>query len=182
MKAKYFTLGALVGFVGALLAGAIVMILVSTQPLPEIAQPPPQSSADVVGTIREEYLSSVVADLARSEEEAIQNAVVDVQSGGRVDMTAVARVTILGMQIDVPLSVVTSIAVVGDRLEFTVHKIGIPGIGIPLDVLPASLRSAIERMETDANEQANELLYDNDLVPVSVTTDDTSITISLQRR
>ena len=180
MKARYFVLGALVGVVGTIVAVAVIMALTITRPLPPVTTPPSASSSDVVVSVDESYLSTAATDLARSEEPAIRRVVADVRPGGRVDMTVVARVTILGVETDVNVTLISWVQVKDGRFQFSLEKIGLGGIGIPLEMLPGSLRAAIQAMEVDANETANSMLAESGLLPASVTTDDSGITVALR--
>lgn len=180
MKAKYFVLGALAGVIGSVAAGAVILAIVITRPAPEAAIQPSHASGDVVVSVGEDYINTVATSLARSEEPAIQRVLADIRPEGRVDITVVARVTILGVQTGVNVELIALTSVSDGRLRFSVQKIGVPGAGIPLDLLPESLRSAIETMEADANDQANSMLAESGFVPASVTADDSSITVALR--
>jgi uncharacterized protein YpmS len=180
MKARYLVLGALAGVVGTTLAVAVIMVLTIMGPLPEVATPLSASSSDVVVSTGENYLSTAATDLARSEEPSIERVVVDVRPEGRVDMTVVAGVTILGVETDVNVTLISLVQAKDGRLQFSLEKIGLGGIGIPLELLPGSLRAAIKAMEADANETANSMLAESGLVPASATTDDSSITVALR--
>lgn len=180
MKARYFVLGALAGVIGAMVAGAVILAVVVTRPAPEPATSPSHPSGDIVVSVGEDYISTVATSLARSEEPAIQHVLVDVRPEGRVDMTVAARVTILGVQTGVNVELTTLTQVDDGHLRFSVQNIGVAGIGIPLDILPESLRSAMESMETDANDEANSMLAESGFVPVSVTTDESSVTVALR--
>jgi uncharacterized protein YpmS len=180
MKAKYVVLGALAGAMVTMAALAVILAIVIMRPAPEAAEPPSDPSGDVVVSVGEDLISAVATDLARSEEPSIQRVLVDVRPAGRVDMTVAARVSILGVQTNVNVELITLAHVDDGRLRFSVQNIGVAGIGIPLDVLPGSLRSAIETMETDANQQANTLLAESGFVPASVTTDESSVTVALR--
>ena len=180
MKARYLVLGALAGVVGTLVAVAVIMVLTIMRPLPEVATPLSASSSDVVVSTGENYLSTAATDLARSEEPSIQRVVVDVRPEGRVDMTVVARVTILGVETEVNVTLISLVQVKDGRLKFSLERIGLGGFGIPMEMLPGSLRVAIKAMEVDANETANSMLAESGLVPASATTDDSSVTVALR--
>jgi hypothetical protein len=180
MKARYFVLGALAGVIGTMAVVGVILAIVITRPAPEAAIPPSHPSGDVVVSVGEDYISVAATSLARSEEPAIQRVLVDVRPEGRVDMTVAARVTILGVQTGVNVELITLTDVADGRLRFSVQEIGVPGAGIPLDLVPESLRSAIETMETAANDQANSMLAESGFVPVGVMTDDSGGTVALR--
>jgi hypothetical protein len=182
MRAKHFLLGTLTGVIATAVAVVLIVVLLAMQPLPDVVEPPPGEAGDVVVSVREEYLSKLGTEMARSELEDIRQVLVDVRPAGRVDMTVRARVVILGLEMEINVTMVSSLAVVGDELAFTVHRIGVAGLNIPLDLLPESLRAALRRMEAMANQEANALLKENDLIPVSVASDDTTITITVRSR
>jgi hypothetical protein len=182
VKAKPFLAGILVGVVCTALVAVLVGARLATRPLPDVVEPPPGGAGDVVVSVREEYLSTLATEMVRAELEDIRQVAVDVRPSGRVDMTVRARVVILGLEMDLNITMMSSLAVVGDEFAFTVHRIGVAGLNIPLDLLPQSLRAALGRMEAMANEEVDALLEENDLVPVSVGSDDATLTITVQSR
>jgi hypothetical protein len=171
-----------VGVIGTALVVALVIAALAMQPLPDFKEPPPGDGGDVVISVGEDFLSTLATGMARQQEEAIQQVVVDVRPAGRVDMIIRARVAILGLETDLNITMVSTLAVADDELVFTVHRIGVAGLNIPLDLLPASLRAVLSNMEAMVNQEANTLLRDNDLLPVSVTSDDTTLTIAVKSR
>jgi hypothetical protein len=180
MSTRGFVLGAVTGVIATALVVALIGMLLAVRPLPDVVEPSPGGAGDVVVSVREGYLSTLATEMALAEEEHIQQVLVDVRPAGRVDMTVRARVVILGLEMDVNVSMVSSLAVVEDELAFTVHRIGVAGLNIPLDLLPQSLRAALQRMEAMANQEANALLGENDLLPVSVASDESTITITVR--
>ena len=182
MKASSFLTGTVVGVICTALIVTLIGGLLATRPLPDVAEPPAGGAGDVVVSVGEHYLSKLATEMAAAELEDIRQVVVDVRPAGRVDMTVRARVVILGMEMDLNITMLSSLAVTGDDLAFTVHRIGVAGLNIPIDLLPQSLRAALGRMEAMANEEANALLEENDLVPVSVASDDATLTVTVQSR
>ena len=182
MSARSFLFGLIVGVVGTALTAALIVGLLATQPLPDVTMPPSGETGDAVISVGEDFMSTLATGMARQQEEAIQQVVVDVRPAGRVDMIVRARVSILGLQTDVNVTMVSTLAVAGDELAYEVHRIGVAGLSIPLDLLPESLRAALSRLEKMVNQEANTLLEDNDLIPVSVESDDTTLTITVAWR
>lgn len=182
MRGRDFFLGIIVGIVCTALVVVLIGALLAARPLPEVVEPAPGEAGDVVVSVREEYLSKLATEMARGELEDIRQVVVDVRPAGRVDMTVRARVVILGLEMDLNITMVSSLAVLGDEFAFTVQRIGVAGLNIPLDLLPQSLRSALGRMEAMANQEANALLEENDLLPVSIASDDATLTMTVQAR
>ena len=182
MSVKYFILGVIVGVVGSAVVLAAALAVLGTRPLPAQPQPASPPTGDVTLSIQEGYLGRVATELAREQEPMIQTVVVDVQPGGRVDMTLGLQLTVLGRTLDLQARLVSAVRVADARLWFDLQKIEFAGIDIPLDLLPQSLRTTMETTVADANAQANRMLVDTGLVPLGVTTDDASIAVSLRAR
>jgi hypothetical protein len=177
---KYCILGVLGGVVAsAVVLAAVVAVLVSrpVRGLPQAASPP---TGDVTVLIQESYLGRVATELAREQEPMIQTVVVDVQPGARVDMTLGLQVTVLGQTLDLQARLINAVQVEDARLRFDLQKTEFAGLDIPLDSLPQSLSATLQTTITDVNDRANRMLTENGLVPLGVTTDDSSITVSLR--
>jgi hypothetical protein len=180
MKVKYFVLGALAGVIASAVMLAAAIALVVSRPvrgLPQTASPP---TGDITVMIQEGYLGSLATELAREQEPMIQTVVVDVQPGARVDMTLGLRLTILGQTLDLQARLINTVRVGDARLRFDLQKIEFAGIDIPLDLLPQSLSATLQTTVADVNDRANRMLTENGLVPLGVTTNDSSIAVLLR--
>ncbi len=180
MRARQFLFGVFTGVVLTLLGGAIVLAMFATRPVTRPEQPAePGANGDLVVTVEEGYLSALATRWARSEEESIQGIVVDVLPGGRVDTILSVRMRILNMNVGLQMKLASSVAVDEGRLRFSLLNLSFVGMRVPLELLPASLRTRIESMETEMNQRMNSSLLEYGLVPVAVTTDQSSITVQL---
>lgn len=180
MRARQFLFGVFTGVVLAVLGGAIVLAMFATRPLPKPAQPAePGASGDLVVTVKEGYLSALATKWARSEEESIQAIVVDVLPGGRVDTILSVRMRMLNMNVGLQMKLTSSVGVEEERLRFSLLNLSFVGMRVPLELLPASLRTRIESMETEMNQRMNSSLLENGLVPIGISTDQTSITVEM---
>ena len=130
--------------------------------------------------ISEYYLSRLATTVAHEREEAIQEVTADVQPDNRVDLALAVKLTILGTDVGVNVGVVGSVQADEEGLRFSVLKIQLVGIGVPAELLPESLQAAIQNLEADVNHQVNEQLIGTGLVPVSVSTDDSGVTVTLR--
>ena len=180
MSFKSFVLGLFTGVVLTILAAAVIAVLVLSSPAPEAPEPPSPLAGDVVVSVSEDYLSTLATSFARAEGPIIQSVAVDVRPQRQVDMILTAQVTVLGRGIDVQAKVISLAQVRAGRLELSVQKVSLIRVEIPLDVLPESLRAAIESMESDVNETVNSILPREGLAPVAVSSDDSSITVALR--
>ena len=180
MKVKYFLLGVLGGVIAsAVVLVAAVAVLVGRS-VPELPKAAPAPAGDIAVTVQEGYLGRLATELARKQEPMIQQVVVDVQPGARVDMTLGLKVTVLGQTLDLQVRLINAVRVEDAHLRFDVQKIEFAGLNIPLDLLPQSLRTTLETTVANVNERANRMLSESGLVPLGVSTDSSSITISLR--
>jgi hypothetical protein len=180
MAAKQFLLGVLSGIVLTLVGVAIVVAFVATRPLPEVEPPPPMTSGDVVVSVTEDYLSTLATAMARSEEESIQHVSVDVRPQGQLDMLVTAQVSVLNTSVGLTIKLQGSVAVKEQRLRMSLLNVSFVGLAIPLEMLPASLRSTIESMEADWNWTMNNALLEYGFVPVHIQTDESSIAVGMR--
>ncbi len=180
MRGKPFVLGIFTGVALTLLVGAILAAIVLTRPVPDVSVPPSQLTGDVVISVSEAYLSDVATSLARRREPGIQRVVVDVRPEGRLDITLSAQVRIVGIRVGVQIKPVAVLQAEGGRLRFSVERISLLGPGISLDMLPGSLQGAVSSMESMVNGDVNDMLLKAGLVPVSVVTGDTTLTLGLR--
>lgn len=180
MAAKQFVLGFGAGIILALVGVAIVVAFVATRPLPEVEPPPPGPSGDVTVSVTEDYLSTLATAMARSEEESIQHVSVDIRPQGRLEMLLTARVRVLGTSVGLTIKLQGSVGVEEQRLRLSLANVSFVGLTIPLEMLPASLREAIEDTETNWNWTMNSALLENGFVPVQLSTDDSSITVGMR--
>jgi hypothetical protein len=180
MKLKYFVWGVLAGVVASAVVLAVAFAVLVTRPVPKLPQPASRLTGDLTVSVQESYLGPIATKLAREQEPMIQTVVVDVQPGARVDMILGLQVKILGQALDLQTRLSNAVQVDGARLRFDLQQIRFVGLDIPLDLLPQSLRTTLETTVADVNDQANRMLTENGLVPLSVTTDDSSITVSLR--
>jgi hypothetical protein len=177
---KYFILGVLGGVVAsAVVLVAAIAVLVS-RPVRGLPQAAPAPTGDVTLSVRESYLGTVATELAREQEPMIQTVVVDVQPGARVDMTLGLQLTVLGQTLDLQARLINAVQVEEARLRFDLQKIEFAGIDMPLDLLAQSLSATLQATIADVNDRANRMLAENGLLPLGVTTDDSSITVSLR--
>ena len=182
MKARYFVLGLLAGIVATILVVVAFMALMAMRPVSLVTTTGSGSSGDVVISISEEYLATVATSLAREEEPMVRQVAVDVQPQGRVDMVVTTQVSILGMRTDINVQLLSLVQVADTRIEFSVERIGVAGFGIPVEALPASLRSAFTKMEKAANQESNRVLSQAGLVPASLISDESGLTVALRAR
>jgi hypothetical protein len=182
MRGKHFLFGVVTGVILTLLGGAIVLAFIVTRPAPAPLEPSPVASGDLVVSISEAYLSTLATDWGHSEEESIQSVAVDVQTDGRLDMIATARFQVLGRSVGVQVRLRGSLAVEEQGLRFALLNISFVGLSVPLDVLPGSLRSMIENLESDFNQDLNSALFESGFVPVGVRTDLSSVEVALKAR
>jgi hypothetical protein len=182
MKAKYFILGMLAGVAASAVVLVLAVAWLGSRPVRQPAQAASSPTGDITVLIQEGYLARMATKLAQEREPMIQSVAVDVQPKARVEMTLGLQVTILGRTLDLQAQLVTAVRVADARLLFDLQNIGFAGIDIPLDLLPQSLRTTLETTVADVNDQANRMLADNGLVPLGVTTDDSSIIVSLRAR
>jgi hypothetical protein len=182
MTMKYFILGVLGGVLACALVLAAAFAVRVSRPSPEL---PPEASprtGDVTISIQESYLGRMAAELARVQDPTIGTVLIDVQPAERVDMTVGLEVKVLGQTLDLQARLMSAVRVDNGSLRFDLQQVGFPGLGIPLDLLPESLSATLEKMVADVNDWANRMLAENGLVPLGVTTDDSSITVSLRAR
>jgi hypothetical protein len=182
MSAKSFLLGLLAGIVLAVMAVAIVAVSLMRRPVAGPAKPTPAKDGDIVVSVGESYLSTVATEMARERDESIQSVSVDVQPDGRLDMIVAARVRVVGLETTLQIKLISALQVADQALLFSVQKIQVVGINIPLDALPESLRSAIAEVEVEANQQTKDLLRQNGLVPLGVSSDAARLTVALQAK
>jgi len=182
MKAKYFVFGVVVGIVATLVALAVILTVVGTNPVSEGTTPPSAPAGDIVVSVSESYMNTLVTDIARSVAPVVQHVTVDIRPNGRMDMNIEARVIILGAETDVQVKLLGLIELDDGRLSFSVQRVNFAGIRIPWDLLPWSLRSAIEAMQASQNERMTKVLEISGFVPVSVTTDEATVSVALRAR
>jgi hypothetical protein len=182
MKAKYFILGMLAGVVASAVVLAVAVAWLASRPVRQPAQAASSPAGDITVSIQEGYLAKMATKMAQEREPMIQGVAVDIQPGARVDMAVGLQVTMLGMAMDLQAQLVTTARVADGRLLFELQNIGIAGLDIPLDMLPQSMRTQLDTMLADVNDQANQMLVEAGLVPLSVTTDNLSISVSLRAR
>lgn len=180
MGVRYLFLGVLLGVLASAVAVAAGVALLARRPLPELPAPSPGPVGDIAIVVQEGYLGKLATELAHEQEPMIQQVVVDVQPEGRVDMILAVQITVLGRALDLQVRLITAVRVDDAHLRFDVQKIEFAGLNIPLDLLPESLRTTLETTVVDVNERANRMLGDSGLVPVGVSTDASSITVSLR--
>jgi hypothetical protein len=180
MRGKRFVLGILTGVALTLLVGAILAAIVLTRPVPDVSVPPSQMTGDIVISLSEGYLDDLATSLARRQEPSIQRVVVDVRPDGRLDITLLAQVNIVGIRLGVQIKPVAVLQAEDGRLRFAVQRISLVGPGISMDMLPGSMREAVSAMESMVNGDANGILTEAGLVPVSVVTGETTLTIGLR--
>lgn len=180
MRLKYFLLGLLGGVIVSAVVSVAAVVLLVSRPVPELPKAASASSGDITVSVQEGYLSRIATELAREQEPMIQQVVVDVQPGARVDMTLGVQVTVLGKTLDLQVRLINAVRVADGHLGFDVQKIEFAGLNLPLDLLPQSLRATLETTVADVNDQANRMLEETGLVPLDVTTDGSNITISLR--
>jgi hypothetical protein len=182
MQARPFLLGFLSGVFCALLVVATVVLIIATRPsAPRLTQPPGAES-DITVRVSENYLSQVATAAAHEREESIGEVTVDVQPDNRMDIALAVKLTILGKEIGVNVGVVGSVRADEEGLRFSMDKVQLVGIGIPAELLPASLQAAIQDLQADVNRQVNDQLLGTGLAPVGVATDSSGVTISLRAK
>jgi len=182
MKAKYFVFGVVAGIVATLVTLAIILTVVGTNPVPEGTPPPSAPAGDIVVSVSEGYMNALVTDIARSVAPVVQHVTVDIRPNGRMDMNIKARVIILGAETDVQVKLLGLIELDDGRLSFSMQRVSFAGIRIPWDLVPWSLRSAIEAMQASQNERMTKVLEISGFVPVSVTTDEATVSVALRAR
>ena len=180
MRVKYCILGVLVGVIASAVVLAVAIAMLASRPVPELPQEASVPTGDITVSVQEGYLGKLATQLAREQEPMIQTVVVDVQPGARVDMILGLKVTVLGQTLDLQARLINAVRVDDARLRFELQKIEFAGLDIPLDLLPQSLRATLVTTVADVNDRANRMLTENGLVPLGVTTDDSSIAISLR--
>ena len=180
MGAKHFLLGLLFGVIASVVLAAVVLFILASRPVPELPEAKPAPAGDITVSVQEGYLGTLVAARVREQEPMIQQVAVDVQPDARVDIIIGLQVTILGKALDLQVQLINTVRVEDARLHFDVQKIEFAGLNIPLDLLPQSLRKTLETTVADVNDNANRMLEENGLVPLGVTTDSSSIAVSLR--
>jgi hypothetical protein len=180
MRARQFLSGVFTGVVLTLFCAAIALAILATRPLPRPTQPTePSASGDLLVSVEEGYLSALATDWARSEEESIQAIVVDVLPGGRVDTILTVRMRMMNVNVGLQMKLASSVEVDEGWVRFSLLDLSFVGMRVPLELLPVSLRTRIENMETEMNQRMNSSLIEYGLVPLAVSTDQTSITVEL---
>ena len=182
MKSGRFILGVLAGVLLSAVVFVVAVVLLSTRPVAKQPQQVSASAGDITISVQEGYLGQLITGLAREKAPIIQAVVIDVQPGARVDMILGLEMIILGQKLDLQARLINAMQVENARLRFDVQKMELAGLDVPLEMLPQSMRTSLEKMVADANEQANRMLTENGLMPLKVATDDSSITISLRAR
>ena len=182
MGAKYFLSGLVCGVIAAAVLAAVAVFALVSRPVPELPEAGPAPTGDIAVSVQERYLGTLATELVREQEPMIRQVAVDIQPDARVDMTLGLQVSVLGKALDLQVQLINTVRVDDARLRFDVQKIEFAGLDIPLDLLPKSLRTTLETTVADVNDRANRMLEEGGLVPVGVTTDSSSITISLQTR
>jgi len=177
---KQVLLGVLLGVAIAVAAMGTGLAFLVTRPVPEPVPLPPTSGGDVVLNVSEPFLSAMISDLLRSEEESIRDVTVDVQPEGILDITLAAAVRLLNVPLTLRIQLLNALQLQGQQLQVSLLKINLGGLDIRLDWLPASLQRLITSWADDATRQANEGLRKANLVPVSLSTDDATITLGLR--
>ena len=141
MNIKQLLLGILIGIA---LAVVVVVALSFARPAPEAVTAPPPAEGELVVTVSEPFLSAFVDDLLRAEEESIEEVVVDVQPGGRVDVYLTVTVRILNMPMTLGIQLVNSVQLQGQELQFSLLSIHLGALDISPEWLPASLQELIK--------------------------------------
>jgi hypothetical protein len=177
MNIKQILLGILIGIA---LAVVVVLGLSLTRPAPESVASPPSAEGEVVVTVSEPFLSAFADDLLRAKEESIEEVTVDVLPQGQVDVYLTVTVRILNMPMTLSIQLVNSVQLQGQELQFTLLSIHLGALDISPEWVPASLQELINTWTVDAARQANQALRDAQLVPVSLSTDETHITLGLR--
>ncbi|MBM4431752.1 MAG: hypothetical protein FJ026_15620 [Chloroflexi bacterium] len=180
MRARHFLIGLLSGIVLTVVAATLVAVSLMREPVASPMQPEPTKDGDIVVSVGERYLSTVATEMSRKRDESIQSIVVDVWPDGRLDLAVAARVRVLGLETTLQIKVISVLQVVDQTLLFSAQRIQLVGINIPLDALPESLRSAITEVEVETNRQIQDLLRENGLVPLGVSSDAARLTVALQ--
>jgi len=182
MSGRYFLLGVLCGAIASVVLAVAVVAILASRPLPELPKVTPAPAGDIEVSIQESYLGALATQLVREQEPMVQQVVVDVLPDSRVDMYLGVQVTVLGQKLDLQVQLINAVRVEDARLRFYVQKIELAGLNIPLDLLPQSLRTTLETTVADVSDRANRMLQDTGLVPLGVTTDDSTIAVSLRAR
>jgi hypothetical protein len=182
MRTKYVFVGMLLGLALSVVLAVAVVAWVLLKPPPETSSLPPTPGGDVVLWVSEGYLTDMASDMARSQEPAIRQVLVDIGPDGRVDTTVTAEAIIAGVRLQLRIQANGGVSLVESRIQFRIHKVGLLGVGIPIEALPTSLRAAVEALPVEQEKQLNDMLKEAGLVPVGVTTDDKAISIALAPR
>jgi hypothetical protein len=180
MQIRQFLLGLVSGVFITLLGVATVVLILATRPSDELPLKPPAPEGDIVVRVSEAYLSKLATSVAREQEEAIQDVVVNVQPDNRVDLLVAVKVRVLNTAVGVNVGLVGTLLADEEGVRYSVLKVQLIGIGIPSELLPESLQAAFRRLEADGNRRVNEQLIGSGLVPVSAITDDSGLTITLR--
>lgn len=180
MNAKSFLLGVLAGVMATTLVVLLGIAALGGRPLSQLVPGALAPTGDITVSVKEVYLGRLATQLAREQEPMIHSVAVDVQPGGRVDMTVGLNVTLLNQTLNLQARLINMMRVDDARLRFDLQRIEFAGLDIPSDLLPGSLRATLEAMMADVNDRANRMLASSGLVPLGVTTDGSSIAISLQ--
>jgi len=180
MGTKRFLLGVLCGVIATAVLAALAIVVLVSRPVAQLPKAAAAPAGDIAVSVQEGYLGTLATQLAREQEPMIQQVAVDVRPEARVDMTLGIQVTILGQELDLQVQLVNTVRVDDARLRFDVQKVEFAGLDIPLDLLPQSLRTTLEATVADVNARVNQMLEGTGLEPLGVTTDDSSLTISLR--
>jgi hypothetical protein len=179
-RAGNFILGIVAGGLAILCVVSLILAFLVTRP---IAQPPreaPPAAGDIVVSLDEAYLTQMATESIQSEEAPINRIAVDVLPGGKLDVILEASVKVVGLELTPAVKTTGFLEVSGGQLRFTLQRIQVGGIGVPLSSLPGRLREPVQALETDFSQQINDSLSQSGLVPVSVTSDGASITVTFK--
>ena len=179
MRGRYLVLGVVLGIALTALSVAALLVYAQTRPIIVPKLPPESVQASLRITADESLLTELVTEAARKEDPTMDEVVVDLRTGGWIDIILGAKVTLAGQTATVQLKLIGALAVSNGRPQLAISQIELAGMPISTDLLPAALREKMDSLLNDANEGVAEGLVETGFQVLSASTDETTLTLSL---
>ena len=179
MRGRYLVLGVVLGMALTALSLAAFLVYAQTRTITVPKLPSESAQASLRITADESLLTELVTEAARKEDPAMDEVVVDLRTGGWIDIILGAKVTLAGQTATVQLKVIGALSVSKGRPKLAISQIELAGMPISIDLLPAALREKMDTLLNDANELVAQGLVETGFQVLSASTDETTLTMSL---
>lgn len=179
MPSRHFLLGLICGALLCVLLAGAFLVYAQTRPVASPRLPGGSGSEHLRITVDEVLLSEMVTAAIREQDSSMDKVVVDLRSGGWLDVILGAKVSLAGQTADLQLKLIGTLSIDGRRLVLSIAQMELAGMPISVDLLPASLQKQMNQLVNDANEQLAETLAETGFAVLSARTDESTLSVSL---